>query len=1125
MALQKIYDILTSTDAFSDIRSAAASATHQHIYLERFNGSSAVFAAHSLSETDSFVLVLTPDSESARFFKSDLDALGISNCFLFPSTNHKPYDENQITDTSLMVERSEVVEQVQQQNAQILVASADALFEKVTSPEEFGESSFVLTTNDEIEPSKLREKLVDQGYESCRFVGEPGEFASRGGIFDIYPFSSDYPVRLEFFGDEIDSIREFDPDSQRSVSFLDSARFVPNTQTFNPQNSESLLDYLPDDTLILQQNSSLIRSELEKLFSEATEAFEKYQSTLDEDRDEPTNLPPEELFVTPQYFQEALYPYTQFHYGGFVDGKTCEKNINLGGQTQPDFNGNFKLLREDIQKLSKQGYDVYILCDNDGQRDRFAELLGEQSEEMRYHLSIETIHEGFIIPESGIAVYTDHQIFNRYHRPKVRRKKKVSGGISFKELRDLNRGDYVVHVDHGIGKFAGFQKIVVRDVEQEAVKLIYKNDSVLYVNVSSLHKLQKYSGKEGSQPRITKLGSGSWARKKAKTKKRVKDIARDLIKLYAKRKSQTAYAFSPDTSWQTEMEANFEFEETPDQAEAIEATKQDMESKHPMDRLICGDVGFGKTEVAVRAAFKAVMDHKQVAMLVPTTILADQHYKTFSKRMENFPVRVEVLSRFRTRAEQKEILKKTAAGKVDVLIGTHRITSKDVDFKDLGLLVVDEEQRFGVAAKDKLKEFRATVDVLTMTATPIPRTLQFSLMGARDLSIINTPPPNRQPVYTEIHSFDQELIRDAVLQEISRGGQVFFIHNRVKNIEQVAEMVRALAPDIRVRHAHGQMTSKQLEKIITDFYTHKFDVLVSTNIVENGIDISNANTIIINRADRFGLAELHQLRGRVGRSNRKAYCYLLTKPLNQLSNEARKRLIALEEFSDLGAGFNIAMRDLDIRGAGDILGAEQSGYINDIGFQLYTKILNDAVKELKEEEFSDVFDDVKVETERPETTVEFDRPALLDKTYVSDNVERLNLYRKLAEANSEEEIEDWIEELEDRFGPMTDAGKNLVTAAKIKLFASSNFITKVTIRAGRMWLLCPKNKSDIGKEFYEGGRFEELMQFLEDNREDQYEVAQKNKRVRLIVHDIDDIQDAEEFLKKLYKPIPEAALV
>jgi transcription-repair coupling factor (superfamily II helicase) len=585
--------------------------------------------------------------------------------------------------------------------------------------------------------------------------------------------------------------------------------------------------------------------------------------------------------------------------------------------------------------------------------------------------------------------------------------------------------------------------------------------------------------------------------------------------LYAKRKAETAYNFSADNEWQTELEANFEYEETPDQFEAIQSVKADMESKQPMDRLICGDVGFGKTEVAVRAAFKAILDHKQVAVLVPTTILAEQHAKTFMKRMGKFPVKIEALSRFRSSKQQKETIGALQEGEVDIVIGTHRLLSKDVKFKDLGLIIVDEEQRFGVSAKEKLKSFRASVDVLTLTATPIPRTLQFSLMGARDLSVINTPPPNRQPVYTEIHSFNEELIRDAILQEVSRGGQVFFIHNRVKNIEEIAEMIRRLIPDIRVRFGHGQMTGSQLDKIITDFYQHKYDVLVSTNIVENGIDISNANTIIINHANHFGLAELHQLRGRVGRSNRKAFCYLITNPIQTLSTEARKRLLALEEFSDLGSGFNIAMRDLDIRGAGDILGAEQSGFINDIGFDLYTKILNDAVKELKQTEFSDMFDDVEIEAELPETTVEFDETALLPQSYVSDNVERLNLYRKLSQAKTEQEIEDWKEEIEDRFGPIPKEARFLILAGKIRLFASKNFFTKVTIRAERMWLVCPKQESEMGQNFFDSGKFQEILEKLEITRKEKFQVIQKKETVRFVVQEIPTIEAAYEYLKEL----------
>jgi len=1106
MALQSVLKTFSAQIPWRDL--------HKHIdnrksiFLDHFVGSTPALLVAKIALKYDKIVVIYPDTESAEFMQSDLEALDVNQANYFPSTGHALYDEQQITDSSIVVQRSEVLEKIINNPKSILVTSAPAIFEKIAPPEVFAQASITINNGDTMEPRTLKEMLVNQDYEPVKFVDQPGEFAHRGGILDVYPFSGEYPIRLEFFGDEVDSIREFDPDSQRSVSFLNTVRFVPNASTLSESDKRGLPTYFGDDTVFLFVNESLIKSDIEDRFESATEKFKNLENKED-------FLPPNQLYLNPNELQESFANHAKIYLGGFSEDKKADWQYRLDASPQPDFNSTIKLLRKNIEKLSKQSFDTYILCDNEGQRDRFEELLGEPSKKLRYHLSVETIHEGFTLNGQGLAVYTDHQIFNRYHRPKVRRKHHT-GGISFKELRDLNIGDYVVHVDYGIGKFAGFKKIKVRDVEQESVVLRYQEDSLLYVNVSSLHKIQKYSGKEGTKPRITKLGSGRWARKKAQTKKKVKDIARDLIKLYAKRKSQEAFDFSPDNSWQTEMEARFEFEETPDQRETIEAVKSDMQNKTPMDRLICGDVGFGKTEVAVRAAFKAVMDHKQVAVLVPTTILADQHYKTFSRRMKDFPVKVGVLSRFRTRKQQKQTLKDLQEGKLDVIVGTHRLTSKDVKFDDLGLLIVDEEQRFGVKTKEKLKEYRATVDVLTLTATPIPRTLQFSLMGARDLSIINTPPPNRQPVQTEIHSFNKDLIRDAIMQEISRGGQVFFIHNRVKNIESMSSMLRQLIPDVRVRFAHGQMSSSKLEKIIEDFYDHKFDVLISTNIVENGIDIPNANTMIINRADHFGLAELHQLRGRVGRSNRKAFCYLITPPTQTLTEEARKRLLALEEFSDLGSGFNIAMRDLDIRGAGDILGAEQSGFINDLGFELYKKILNDAVRELKEQEFSDVFSDVEVEIDLPETQVEFDLPALLGSDYVSDNVERLNLYRKLSGAEKLEEIKDWKEEVEDRFGPIPDATQNLITSTVIKLYASGLFFTKARIRSNRMWLSCPKHDSELGEEFY-GQQFQKLLKSIQEIAKDKFEIIQKDDKVRFVIHEIPNLQSAAEFLRNLSK--------
>ena len=742
--------------------------------LKKSIGALNSFLLNALSNKKENVLVISETDEGARFLKADLDVISNEKAVvLYPSSNRKPYDQQQLKDTSLLVQRSEALQSIADHNSKIVITSVEAIGEKIAPPSTLNEVSLVLEKGQEVDLDKFKEQLVEQGYNPVKFVDEPGEFAVRGGILDIFPFSGEYPLRLEFFGDELDTIREFDADSQRSIAFLNQARIIPDLTNLPETQKSSFLSYFDENTLRVTSNKDLIITEVGKRYEKAEEAFEDHS-------DNENQLLPEELYLSEQVFEEELSKFThQLFVANVGASEKDESTITLETKPQPDFHGNFKLLRENITKNSSNGLNTIILCDNDGQRDRFEELLGEASQEFKYLLVVESLHEGFIYEPAKLAVYTDHQIFNRYHRPKTKRRR-FHGGISFKELKDLSIGDYVVHVDYGIGKFRGFKKINVKNTEQEVVVLQYKDDSTLYVNVSSLHKLQKYSGKEGTAPRITKLGSGAWARKKAQTKKKVKDIARELIQLYAKRKAETAHDFSADNEWQTELEANFEFEETPDQYDAIVSVKNDMESKHPMDRLVCGDVGFGKTEVAVRAAFKAVLDHKQVAVLVPTTILAEQHAKTFMKRMEKFPVKIEALSRFRSAKEQKEAIKKLAEGEVDIVIGTHRLLSKDVKFKDLGLIIVDEEQRFGVSAKEKLKSFRASVDVLTLTATPIPRTLQFSLMGARDLSVINTPPPNRQPVYTEIHSFDEELIRDAILQEISRGGQVFFIHNRVR---------------------------------------------------------------------------------------------------------------------------------------------------------------------------------------------------------------------------------------------------------------------------------------------------------------------------------------------------------
>ncbi len=1106
MALNKLSSIISSALQTEAILSSAQSG--KAVRLDHYVGSTSSFLIREILKTQKNLLVVLPDFESAQFLKSDVEALGLSTPLLFPPTGQKPYDTDRVMDSATMVQRSEVLESINGKKTKVVFTSPDALFDKIASPESFAKASLKLDKGQEIDPQNLIEILVDQGYQHVKFVDEPGDLALRGGILDIFPYSGEYPVRLEFFGEEIDSIREFDINTQRSVSFQDSVRLVPNIQGLNGAEKQSLLTYFDENTTVILVNGPLVRDTLNELYHQA-EHQKKQKENLAE---------PDSLFLSPVEFQSFVDSHGFIQIGGMGDVRGPDEHFTLDASPQPDFNGSIKILKSNLQDLSKMAIETYILCDSPGQRDRFEELLGEPNDNLRYHLSLETIHRGFVLKEIGIAVYTDHQIFNRYHRPKTKQRK-FRGGITFKELKDLKIGDFVVHVDYGIGKFAGFKKIMVRGSEQEAVALRYQQDSILYVNVSSLHKVQKYSGKDGTEPKITKLGSGEWQRKKAKTKSRVKDIARDLIKLYAERKAKSAFAFAFDNAMQMEMEANFMFEETPDQMKAIEAVKSDMESSTPMDRLVCGDVGFGKTEVAVRAAFKAVMDGKQVAVLVPTTILADQHTKTFEERMGKFGVEVRCLNRFRSKEEIKNTLKRAKEGTVDVVIGTHRITSKDVQFKDLGLLIIDEEQRFGVATKEKIKALRATVDVLTMTATPIPRTLQFSLMGARDLSIINTPPPNRQPVTTQIHSFDTQLLRDAISQEISRGGQVFFIHNRVKNIEEVGEMIRQLVPEVRVKSAHGQMPGTTLEKIIYDFYHNKFDVLVSTNIVENGIDIANANTIIINNAHQFGLSELHQLRGRVGRSNRKAYCYLITPPMQALTMESRRRLMALEEFSDLGSGFNIAMRDLDIRGAGDILGAEQSGFISDIGFELYTKILNDAVKELKETEFKGMFDELPMDIDLPETVVEVDLPALLPAWYVEDSVERLNLYRRLASSKKMEEINDWEKEIEDRFGKLPNEATSLILASKIKLLASRLLIHKVIIRADRMWLQSPpsKSESEAAKEFYQNGGLQKMMAIMDAKAKGKYQLVQKDDAIRFVVQHIPDAKSALQFLEEISK--------
>jgi len=1059
------------------------------------------------------LICLFPDSDSAAFFCSDLQqVLGSDeDVLLLPKSDNRPFDPEHVPDPAPTIVRGDILQRLQESFKGILVSSIEAVLEKVPPAASVKQAAMDIESGQEIDPEVLIERLVKQGFERTEFVEAPGDLALRGGILDVFPFIGSYPIRIEFFGDEIDSIREFDIHTQRSVSRRNSARIVPNLEgdSADAASRIPITDYFPTQALIVYQDSAA-------LFESADSVYEKWgelhriATAKIESEDKDNLLPqPEELYMDEGAFRLATYPYSSVHFGTFQE--EGDEQISIEARPQPAFNSRVALLRNRLLENAGNGLETTILCDNRGQEGRLMELLEDDLTAGRVRLKVESLHRGFEIPDLALALYTDHEIFDRYHRPTARKQKQRYGGLSLRELQQLTPGDFVVHIDYGIGKFAGMEHITVRERKQEAVRLLYLNGDTLYVNVNALYKLHKYKGKEGHQPGLTKLGSGQWERAKSRTKSRVKDIARDLIRLYAQRKASDGYSFSSDSVWQQELEASFQFEDTPDQASSSEAVKQDMEQPQPMDRLVCGDVGFGKTEIAIRAAFKAVQDGKQVAVLVPTTVLAMQHFRTFSKRLENYPVNIGVLSRFRSTAQLKETIGELKAGKLDLVIGTHRLISKDVEFNDLGLLIVDEEQRFGVTMKEKLRKLRVNVDTLTLTATPIPRTLQFSLMGARDLSIIATAPENRQPINTEIHAFDKDLIRDALLYEINRGGQVFFIHNRVQSIDEISSMLRMLVPDIRIQTAHGQMKGDQLERVMMGFVEGTFDVLVSTNIIENGLDIPNSNTIIINRADHFGLAELHQLRGRVGRSNRKAFCYLLVPSVHGLTREAKQRLQAVEEFSDLGSGFHLAMRDLDIRGAGNMLGAEQSGFIADVGFETYHRILDESVEELRAEEFAELFD----EKPRPpvsETTVDVDADALIPETYLSNRIERLNLYRRISDCSSVAELELIREELSDRFGPPPDEVSNLVLGVELKILGQQIRLPKITFKNERLFLGMPPAEEDTW--FYEN-RFHPLLEKL-SQLENKYVLKEsRGGKLRAIIQDVPSLSGAKDLLKNL----------
>jgi len=896
-----------------------------------------LLAAQCIETAQGIHVIIGDDQESAAYIYSDLLNFFDKETLKYYPASFKRSIQYQQTDAENIIQRTEVLKTLSAYRSNklkrsfIIVTYPDALIEKVISRQKLVKNTLDIKVGDQLSIEFINEMLFEYHFERVDFVYEPGQYSIRGSIIDIFSFANDLPHRVDFFGDEVESIRSFDLNSQLSRQKFEQLSIIPNIQdTEIEMVNETVFDYLPENARLWTSNTIFIKDSINQLFDAALKTM-----------DDKTKEPP---FCSGALIHEKMNAFRQFTW---KQESTDTLHFDFNTSPQPAFNKSFELLAENLENHLKDKYTVYLLSENQKQIDRLESIFKDIGKNITFNAVNFSVHEGFIDHDLKICCYTDHQIFERYHRHKVSTNFNRKESLTLQELNALQPGDYVVHIDHGIGKFGGLDRIDVNGKKQEAIRLIYRDNDILYVSIHSLHRISKYKGKDGGEPKIYKLGSGAWQKLKQSTKKKVKDIARELIALYAKRKEEKGFAFSADSYLQTELEASFFYEDTPDQEKATHDVKQDMENLMPMDRLVCGDVGFGKTEIAIRAAFKAVTDNKQVAVLVPTTILALQHYKTFTDRLKNFPCNIEYISRLKKPKEQKEILSKLAKGETDILIGTHRLLGKDIQFKDLGLLIVDEEQKFGVSAKEKLRALKVNVDTLTLTATPIPRTLQFSLMGARDLSILHTAPPNRHPIITELHTFQEDIIRDGVFYEVNRGGQVFFIHNRIQNITEVQATINRLCPGVKTVIAHGQMEGKELENIMLDFINGEYDVLIATTIIESGLDIPNANTIFINQAQNFGLSDLHQLRGRVGRSNTKAFCYLLAPPLSVLPNEARRRLNAIEEFSDLGSGFNIAMQDLDIRGAGNMLGAEQSGYISDIGYETYHRILDEAVHELK----------------------------------------------------------------------------------------------------------------------------------------------------------------------------------
>jgi transcription-repair coupling factor (superfamily II helicase) len=1019
-------------------------------------------------DTDKPFMLVCNDKEEAAFHLNDLEKMiGEDKVLFYPGSYRRPYQIEE-TDNANVLLRAEVLNRINsRKKPAVIVTYPDALFEKVVTRKELEKNTLKIAVGDQISIEFANEVLFEYKFKRVDFVTDPGEFSVRGGILDVFSFSNDEPYRIEFFGNEIDSIRVFDVETQLSKEQTKKISIIPNVEhQQSDETRETFLKYLSNNTVIFTMNVDVLYGRVDLLFAKAEDAYNQLQGEV-------RQLLPQQIFSDSKLMKSQLKEYNHIEFttgNGVVVYKTSP---------QPSFNKQFDMLIENLKENEADGYHNYLFCSSEQQAKRFHDIFEDMKTEVQYETLVMPLYRGFISHDLRLVCYTDHQIFDRYHKFNLKNGYAKKQAITLKELNTLVIGDYVTHIDHGIGKFGGLQKIDVNGKKQEAIKLVYGERDILYVSIHSLHKITRYSSKDGKPPKVYKLGSPAWKKLKAKTKTRVKQIAFDLIKLYAKRRAQKGFQYAPDGYLQNELEASFIYEDTPDQITATDDVKKDMESDRPMDRLVCGDVGFGKTEVAIRAAFKAAVNGKQVAILVPTTILAFQHARTFKERLADLPVKVDYLNRFRTTKERKGVLEGLENGSIDIVIGTHQLVSKSIVFKDLGLLIIDEEQKFGVAVKDKLKTLKENIDTLTLTATPIPRTLQFSLMAARDLSVIKTPPPNRHPVETKVVRFSEETIRDAISYEISRGGQVFFVHNRIENIKEVAGMIQRSVPDAKIGIGHGQMEGKKLENLMLDFINGEFDVLVSTTIIESGLDVPNANTIFINSANNFGLSDLHQMRGRVGRSNKKAFCYFITPPYEVMTEDARKRIQALEMFSDLGSGFNIAMKDLEIRGSGDILGGEQSGFINEIGFDTYQKILSEAITELKENEFADLYETNNVEKKHvTDVTVDSDFELLFPDDYINSISERLVLYSKLNEVQDEKGLDTYKRELTDRFGELPEEAENLLTSVRIKWVSTRLGLEKIVMKEGKFvgYFI-----SDQKSGFYQSESFSRVLKAVQNN--------------------------------------------